>query len=116
MISSNWWQEVNSAAAELCKVKTFQQAGEFATKYGDTKYKTELLAEMERIYLNELKKCCSSGDMCGAIYYKPTYVYALESINKAYSDVKFNANFVSLLYDLLVRIVSENDKWKKLSV
>jgi replication-associated recombination protein RarA len=116
MLSSDWWKDVNAAATQLCSVKNLQQAGELAVKYGDTKYKAELLAEMERIYLSELKKCSSSGDMCGAIYYKATYVYALDSINKAYLDVKFNANFSSLLYDFLVRVVSENDKWKKLLV
>jgi DNA polymerase-3 subunit delta' len=116
MLSSSWWADVNKAARELCQVKTLSEAGEAALKFGDTKYKNELLAEMERIYSTELKKVCSLGDICGAIYCKPTYIYALESINKAYFDVKFNANFSSLLYDFLVRVVLENDKWKKLSV
>jgi hypothetical protein len=114
MLSSDWWGDISAAAQELSKVKTMKQAGELSIKYGDTKLKGELLSELERIYLEELKKLMSSGDMYGAIYYKPTYVYALESINKAYLDVKFNAAFQSLLYDFLVRVVQENDKWKKL--
>ena len=44
----------------------------------------------------------------------PVLVYAVESVDKAGADLKFNAFFQGLLYDLMLRIIEENDKWLKL--
>ena len=35
-------------------------------------------------------------------------------VNGALEDLKFNANFSSLLFGLMTDIITENDKWKKL--
>jgi DNA polymerase-3 subunit delta' len=114
MLAAGWYEEVHKGALELCSAKTFFDAAQLSIKYGDTKYKNELLAEMQKIYFDELQKALSSKDSKGAIYYKPTLIYALESIVKAYEDVNFNANFQALLYNFAVRVIEENDKWKKL--
>ena len=41
-------------------------------------------------------------------------VYALEELNGAFADLKFNANFQGLLYDFLLKVVKENKKWQRL--
>lgn len=114
MLSGGWFKEVNAAAKEIIRADTLEKAGEVAIKYGDTKYKTELLSEMQRLYFEELKKTLSSGDTAGAILNRGAYLYALENISAAIADVKFNANFSNLLYDFTVRVIRENDKWKRL--
>lgn len=38
----------------------------------------------------------------------------MSAVNGALEDVRFNANFSSLLFTLVSRIITENDKWKKL--
>jgi hypothetical protein len=58
----------------------------------------------------------SSGDSAGATAIKSPLIYAIESLNQAVSDVKFNANFSALLYDFAVRVVQEKQRWKKLLV
>ncbi len=113
-LKGEWFGQVNAAAEEICSVKEIDKAAQCAVKYGDTKYKTELLSAMERVYARQLKNIISNGDTAGAIYEKPVYIYALESINSAFADLKFNANFSSLLYDFTLRVIMENDKWKRL--
>lgn len=114
MLSGEWFKEVNAAASEIVHANTLEKAGEVALKYGDTKYKNQLIAEMQRQYFEELKKCVSSGDSTGANLCKAAYLFALESISAAFADVKFNANFANLLYDFTLRVIEENEKWKKL--
>lgn len=116
MLSVGWYGYVHSAAKKICSVKTMEDAGAVALTYGDIKYKNELLAEMQRMYFAELREVVSSGDIHGATYTKPALVYAVENIGKALADVKFNVNFSALLYDFTVRVILENDKWKKLLV
>lgn len=113
MTEGDAFRTVSLAAEEFCAVKTLADAGEFAAKYGDFKDKNRLLAQIQARYCKMLKKSVSSGDSTGGIG-TPALLYALENINKAYADVKFNANFSALLYDLAVRVVTENDQWKKL--
>ena len=107
MADGGWFEEVSSAAEEICRVKDFDGAGIAALKYGDTKYKSELLGEMQRLYFATL----NGG---GLPLEKPACVFALESLNGAFADLKFNANFQGLLYDFLIRVVKENNKWLKL--
>ena len=45
---------------------------------------------------------------------RPALLYAVSAVNGALEDVRFNANFSSLLFTLVSRIITENDKWKKL--
>lgn len=108
MVSGGWFEGVFKAARELCSITRAGDAGAAALKYGDTKYKNELLSEMQRLYFEALK----GGTKL--LLCEPALIYALESIPEAFAEVKFNANFQGLLYDFILRVVKENDKWQKL--
>lgn len=110
MASGDWFKDVLNAAREIFSVKDAGDIGAVAAKYGDTKYKTELLSEMQRLYFTALTE---SGGL-SEVWCKPTLVYALEKLNAANADVKFNAFFQGLLYDFMLGVVEENRKWLKL--
>lgn len=110
MLSEGWYAEVRRAANEICSAADTSEAVAAALKYGDCKYKNELLAEMQRTYFKELESYASNEDYCGALK-KGAVIYAVESVNKAFTDMKFNANFPSLLYDFTLRVALENEKW-----
>lgn len=112
MLSEGWYGETREAASEICSASTVQKAVEVALKYGDYKYKNELLAQMQRTYFKELKNYSEDENYSGALS-KGALIYAVESVNKAFTDMKFNANFSSLLYDLALRVASENEKWSR---
>lgn len=107
MTEGGWYAETVKAAGEICAASTVSKAVSAAMKYGDFKYKKELLAEMQRTYFEEVKRYAADGEYSGVLT-KRAAVYAVESVNGALSDVKFNANFSSLLYDLLLRIAENN--------
>lgn len=107
MLGGGWYEEVNGAAREICAADSVKKATAAALKYGDCKYKRELLSEMQRTYFDEVKKYAQSADYKGKIS-KGAAVYAVESINGAFADVKFNANFSSLMYDFLLKVVQNN--------
>lgn len=113
MVRGDWYKEVKSAADEICRAVTVGDATSVALKYGDFKYKTELLAEMQRIYFGELKRYAADENFCGFITVGAAS-YAANAIGGALRDVRFNANFSSLLFDLALKVASENEKWLKL--
>ena len=105
MLKGEWFEEVRAAAEEICAVSTVGEAVDAAGKYGDFKYKTELLAEMQKVYFKELSRYVKDGDYEGKLPLRAVS-YAVENIVGALADVRFNANFSSLLYDFLLRVVS----------
>ena len=115
MVKGGWFAEISEAAKEICTTKDLGKVGEVAIKYGDVKYKTELLSA---IALNYHKALCErvngKEDEVAACFETPALIYAAESADKACRDVKFNAFFQGLLYDLMLRVIEENDKWLKL--
>lgn len=98
MLSGGWYDEVKAAARDLFGVTDVKGACAAAVKYGDFKYKNELLGELQREYYNELvlrtkHKKSSLEIPIGAV------IYAVEELNRALADVRLNANFSALLYD-----------------
>lgn len=114
LLRGDWYDEVRSAAEEICLCTTLASATQTAQKFGDFKYKKELLSEVQRRYFAIVKSgtsdCFSSGKISVG-----TAIYAVERINKAFLDIKFNANFSSLLYNLLVGIVQHEEKNPRLT-
>lgn len=116
MVGGGWFEEVVNAADEICSVTNKGDAGEIAVKYGEIKYKSELLTEIGLTYHSALCER-TGGKIHGKVarlYTTPALIYAVESVDKACADLKFNAFFQGLLYDLMLRIIEENDKWLKL--
>ena len=62
------------------------------------------------------KEICTANklSLAGELWETSTLIYACESVDKACADLKFNAYFQGLLFDLMLRIIEENDKWLKL--
>ena len=116
MVSGGWFSKVSEAAKEICTTNEIGKVGEVAIKYGDTKYKTELLSQ---ISLNYHRALCErvEGRNFGEVaarFETPALIYAAESADRACRDLKFNAFFQGLLYDLMLRVIEENEKWLKL--
>ena len=110
MVSGGWFKEVREAAWDVCSVNKLSQVADVVKKYGETKYRTELLSEMQNIYFSAL----TEGGKLNTYLQKHTIIYALEELSKANADLKFNAFFQGLLHDFLLKVVKENDKWLKL--
>lgn len=110
MVSGGWFSEIRRAAEEICSADDVNKITEAAKKYGDTKYKKELLSEMRNIYFNALTK----GGKLNTFLDKHTLIYALEELTRTNADLQFNAFFQGLLYDFMLKVVKENDKWQKL--
>lgn len=101
MVGGGWFAEISAAANKLCGVKDVGEIGALAAQYGETPYKSELLSEMQRLYFNALK----NGEGAAANLKKSTLIFALERVTNACADLKFNANFQALLYDMLLSVV-----------
>lgn len=116
MVGGGWFNEIRQAAREICTATDAGAAGLAAIKYGESKLKNELLSEMAVLYRAALGERAGGGQL-GEVarrWQTGTLLYALESIVQATADVKFNAFFQGLLYDFMLRIIEENNKWLKL--
>ena len=116
MVSGSWFAEIRSAAREICKTNKLGDAGAVAIKYGEIKRKEELLSELAVLYHEALCERARGGELgeVARLWQTPALTYALESVDKAAADVKFNSFFQGLLYDFMLRIIEENNKWLKL--
>ena len=110
IVEGGWFSEIRAAAEKICFTTKVGDVGQIAAEFGDTKYKTELLSEMQRLYFTALTK----GGRLSEVLQKPALIFALEKLNGANADVRFNAFFQGLLYDFMLGVIEENDKWQKL--
>ncbi len=110
VLESGIYEALSSAAREICTTLRIGDIGAVAAKYADFKYKEELLAEMQRTYFSALTEGVGPANVIA----KPALVYALEKLNAANADLKFNAYFHGLLYDFMLEVAEENNKWRKL--
>lgn len=111
MVNGGWFAEVTAAAKDICTTTEIGKAGIAAVKYGDTKYKAELLSAIALNYHKALTDSVNGRKSC---FEAPALIYAGKCADKACRDLKFNAFFQGLLYDLMLRVIEENDKWLKL--
>lgn len=110
IVDGGWYSEIRAAAEKICFTTQVGEVGQIAAEFGDTKYKTELLSEMQRLYFTAL----TEGGRLAGVLKKPALIFALEKLNGANADVRFNAFFQGLLYDFMLGVIEENDKWQKL--
>lgn len=95
-----FYGKVEAAAREICAVTHVGEIGEVAAKYGDFKEKQELLDCMRGIYFDALTK----GEGAAAVHSKAALIYAIESLNEANVQLKFNAYFPGLLYNFMLSV------------
>lgn len=110
MLDGEWYASVHGAAEEICRASDIPSAVKVAAKYGDIKYKAELLSEMQRLYFDELRRYAADEEYGGALS-RAALVAATEGINGALRELKFNANFPALLEALLLKVATENTRW-----
>lgn len=110
IVRGGWFESVAKAAKEICSVRQVGDIGEAAAKHGDTKYKRELLCEMQRLYFSAL----TEGGTLAECWRPATLVYALESIDAANADLRVNAYFQGLLYDFMLRVIEFDRRAKQI--
>lgn len=116
MVDGSWFGEIVSAAGEISSATDLDKAGAAALKYGEIKRKNELLTELGLIYhtaLCEKTQGLNSGKVA-RLWSTSALIYAVERVDRAAVELKFNAFFQGLLYDLMLGIIEENNKWLKL--
>lgn len=99
MLSEGWFADILDAAKNVCQAYDRERAALCAIKYGDEARKQELLAQVQRVYYDALT--CKINLKWG----KATLIYAVETVVNALNDVKFNCNFASVLYELMLSVV-----------
>lgn len=107
MAGGGWFKDLRAAAEKICSATDVSQISSLAKKYGDVKYKEQLLSEMGNVYFGLLK----SGNSALS---ERALIFALDQLPRAFADVKFNAYFQGLLYDFMLKVAKENDRWLKL--
>ncbi len=110
ILRGGWFGEVVKAAEEICSVTRVEDIAEVSARYGDTKYRREMLGEMQRLYFNAL-----TGGKISRLWSKPTIIYALEQLDRANADVRFNAYFQGLLYDFMLRVTEFERRTRNLT-
>ena len=118
MVKGEWYKKVREYALNICTATTPEKVAKAVFEVGDTKYKNELLGEMQRLYFSAL--CAHAGaplqEDIKKVYKtwkKPTLIFAVENIVRAAADVRFNAYFLGLLSDFALKVIKENEEWKK---
>ena len=111
--------EIHSAAEDILSAKDAAAAGVISLKYADSKYKKEILAEVQRLCFNAAKVLSRGGraDGKGNAYgwSLPALIRGAEIYGGAMRDMKFNAYYSALLYSAILKMTEENNKWQRLS-
>ena len=112
------YQEVHAAAMEILSATDAGSAGEISLRYGDSKYKKQILAQCQRL-MNEGARSAICGGESGRQLAKtwslPALLCGAEQYGAAMRDLKFNAYFSALLYGVMLTVIEENDRWQRLS-
>lgn len=116
MVGGGWFDAIILAALEICTVTNIGKVNMTAFKYGEVKNKNELLYQMGVLYHEALCQRVKGKNLetVAACWLTPTLIFAIECVDKAATDLKFNGNFQTILFDLMLKIIEENKKWLKL--
>lgn len=99
MLSEGWFAEILEAAKSICQAYDREEVALCAIKYGDEVRKRELLAQIQRVYYDALTGVTKLK------WSNATLIYAVEAVVNALTDVKFNCNFASLLYEFMLSVI-----------
>lgn len=118
------FREVFDLSIKIASCDSESKISELSKKADKLKNKNELWASLSLIYrqvmLKKMKKEVLSSVNKNEIEYladelsMPTLIYAIGQVNKAEKDVFFNAPFQMAVEDLMINILREEKKWKKL--
>lgn len=114
-MKSEDYDEIYRIATRICLAE-IKDAGEISQKYGNVPYKRELLCQINYLLGEALKERVrgrATGDVSKK-YTQHTLIYALQKLNEANADLTFNASFQGVIFDFIVCVAEENDKWQKL--
>ena len=105
-------------ALELLSVRDCGGAGTLSLKYGDSRYKRQLVAEMQRLCCGAAKAAALGSDdrellKLTLLWRLPALIKGAESFSSALRDLKFNAYYPALIYSALTGMIEENRKWQK---
>lgn len=118
-LAGGQFSEIHSAALDILSSRGAGDAGIISLKYGDMKYKREILSEVQRLCLAAVR--APSGNADGesrallSRWSVPALLAGAEIFGGAVRDLKFNAYFPALLYSAMLSMTEENNKWQKLS-
>lgn len=113
-------EEIRTAAEEILSAKTASAAGLVSMKYAESKFKRQVVAEVQRICFSAARAAAGgkrpdSDEKVAAGWQLPALLRGAEIYGKALRDIKFNAYFSALLYSAMLAMIEENNKWLKLS-
>lgn len=119
-LAGGQFNEIHSAALEILSAKTVGEAGPVSLKFGESKYKKEILSEVQRLCLAAARAGAAGGGdgECKTLLQRwriPALLTGAEVFGAAMRDLKFNAYYPALLYSAMLRLIEENNKWQKLS-
>ena len=107
-----------AASLELLSVHDCGGAGTLSLKYGDSRYKRQLVAEMQRLCCGAAKAAALGSDdrellKLTLLWRLPALIKGAESFSSTLRDLKFNAYYPALIYSALTGMIEENRKWQK---
>ena len=118
-LAGGQFSEIHSAALDILSSRGEGDAGIISLKYGDTKYKREILSEVQRLCLAAVRAPSGNADRESRALLSrwsvPALLAGAEIFGGAVRDLKFNAYFPALLYSAMLSMTEENNKWQKLS-
>lgn len=112
--------EVHGAAMELLSARDRGSSGVLSLRYADSKYRREVVSEMQRLCLGAVKaQVCGGQDedmkKLQLLWRQGALLRGAEILSAALRDIKFNAYYPALLYSVLSGMIEENERWQKLS-
>lgn len=119
IMEEGWYQEVKTQAISLCSAKDIAVASEVAIACGESKYKVQLLTQVQTLYHSALKaKVAGTADKTvqkiASLWHTETLLFALEQLEQCAVQLKFNAWFQGLVFDFCVSVIQkENHLWSK---
>ena len=111
---------MHSAALEILSAKDAGAAGVISLKYADSKYKKQILSEVQRLCFAAARaktvgNASAESAKLAANWQLAALIAGAEIYGGAMRDIKFNAYYSALLFSAMLKMIEENNKWLKLS-
>lgn len=119
-LAEGQFAEVHSAALEILSAKDAGAAGTISLKYADSKYKKQILSEVQRLCFAAARaktvgNASAESAKLASNWQLAALIAGAEIYGGAMRDIKFNAYYSALLFSAMLKMIEENNKWLKLS-